>query len=94
MKGIVAAPPVKKFAGSAKKGFLNSPPREVKDAGVVGLPSPPSCHIIPSSVEGNGFSQSQNWPVGFDKNGGDCCLGEGRRFLQWIALGLGDGWFS
>jgi hypothetical protein len=45
------------------------PPREVKTVGVVGLPSPPSCHIIPSSVEGNGFSQSQEWPVRFDPIG-------------------------
>jgi len=32
--------------------------REVKDVGMLGLHSPPSCRIIPSSVEGNGFSQS------------------------------------
>jgi len=42
---------------------------EVKDDGVVGLPSPLSCRIIPSSVEGNGFSQSQEWLVGFDPSG-------------------------
>jgi hypothetical protein len=49
---------------------LGSPlPWEVKDVGVVGLPSPPSCRIIPLSVEGNGFSQSQEWPVGFDHIG-------------------------
>jgi hypothetical protein len=45
-KGSVTAPPVKKFAGSAKKsflwkGFLNPLPREVKDVGVERLPSPP-----------------------------------------------------
>jgi hypothetical protein len=70
-KGSVTAHPVKKSAGSAKKsslrkGFLNPPPREVKDVGVESLPSPPSC---PSPVEGNGFSQSRNWPVRFYQNG-------------------------
>jgi len=64
-KGTVAAPLGKKYAGSAKKsslrkGFLNPPPREVKDIGVEGLSSPPSCHIFPPPVEGNSFSQSQN----------------------------------
>lgn len=44
-------------------------PREVKDVGVAGPSSPPSGYIIPRSVEGNGFSQSRNWPVGFDHNG-------------------------
>jgi hypothetical protein len=73
-KGTVAAPLGKKYAGSAKKsslrkGFLNPPPREVKDIGVEGLSSPPSCHIFPPPVEGNSFSQSQNWLVGFDQNG-------------------------
>ncbi len=34
--------------------------------GVERLPSPPSC---PPPVEGNGSSQSRNWPVGFDQNG-------------------------
>jgi hypothetical protein len=38
--------------------------REVKDVGMKRLHSPPSCRIIPSSVEGNSFSQSQEWPVG------------------------------
>jgi hypothetical protein len=70
-KGSVTAPPVKKSGGSAKKsflrkGFLNPPPREFKDVGVERLPSPSSC---PPPVEGNGFSQSRNWPVGFDQNG-------------------------
>jgi len=60
-----------------RKGFLNLPlivsvppvlPREVMDVGVVGPSSPPSGCIIPRSVEGNGFSQSRNWPVGFDHN--------------------------
>lgn len=45
------------------KGFLNPPPRVVKDVGVERLPSPPSC---PPPVEGNGFSHSRNWLVGFD----------------------------
>jgi hypothetical protein len=64
--------------GLFRKGFLNLPPivsvppilpREVKDVGVVGPSSPPSGGIFPFSVEGNGFSQSQSWPVGFDHNG-------------------------
>jgi len=70
-KGSVTEPPVKKSAGSEKKsflrkGFLNPPSRVVKDVGVGSLPSPPSC---PQPVEGNGFSPSRNWPVGFDLNG-------------------------
>jgi hypothetical protein len=36
---------------------------------MIGLHSPSGCRIIPSSVEGNGFSQSQKWPVRFDLNG-------------------------
>jgi hypothetical protein len=64
--------------GLFRNGFLNLPlivsvppvlPREVKDVGVVGPSSPPSGGIFPCSVEGNGVSQSQNWPVGFDHNG-------------------------
>jgi hypothetical protein len=63
--------------GLFRKGFLNLPPivsvppvlpREVKDVGVAGPSSPSSGYIIPRSVEGNGFSQSRNWPVGFDHN--------------------------
>lgn len=70
-KGSVTEPPVKKSTGSEKKsflrkGFLNPPPRVVKDVGVESLPSPPSC---PPPVEGNGFSLSRNWPVRFDLNG-------------------------
>jgi hypothetical protein len=67
----IPEPPVKNFAVSVKQGFLTkgfinprptvlAPPashREVKDVRVVGPSSPPSC-IIPSSNEGNGFSQS------------------------------------
>jgi len=68
--------PAKK--GIFRKGFLNLPPivsvppvlpREVKDVGVVRPSSPPSGCISPCSVEGNRFSQSRNWPVGFDHNG-------------------------
>jgi hypothetical protein len=68
-------PPVKQ--GLFRKGFLNLPPivsvppaspREVNDVVVVGPSSPPKGCIIPPSIEGNGFSQSQNWPVGFDHN--------------------------
>jgi hypothetical protein len=56
--------------GLFRKGFLNLPPivlvppaspREVNNAGVAGPSSPPSGCI-------NGFSQSQNWHVGFDHN--------------------------
>jgi len=63
--------------GLFRRGFLNLPPivsvppvlpREVKDVGVAGPSSPPSGCIIPRSVEGNGFSQSRNWLVGFDHN--------------------------
>jgi hypothetical protein len=36
---------------------------------VVGPSSSPRGCIIPSSIEGNGFSQSRDWPVGFDHNG-------------------------
>jgi len=39
------------------------------DVGMIGLHSPSRCCIIPSSVEGNGFSQSQEWSVGFDLTG-------------------------
>jgi hypothetical protein len=43
-------------------------PHEVKGVRVVGPSSPLSGCIISRSVEGNGFSQSRNWPVGFDHN--------------------------
>jgi len=64
--------------GLFRKGFLNLPPigsvppflpREVKDVGMVRPSSPPRGCISPCSVEGNGFSQYRNWPVGFDHNG-------------------------
>jgi hypothetical protein len=50
---------------------LGSPdlPQEVIDVGVVGPSSPLSGCIIPLFVEGDGFSQSRDWPVGFDQNG-------------------------
>jgi hypothetical protein len=57
--------------GLFKKGFLNLPPivsvppvspQEVNNDGVVGPSSPSSGYL-------NGFSQSRNWPVGFDHNG-------------------------
>jgi hypothetical protein len=75
-KDTVAEPPMKK--GMFRKGFLNPHPtmlvpptlsREVNDVRVVGPPFPPSGCIIPSSVEENGFSQSQEWPIDFDHNG-------------------------
>jgi hypothetical protein len=63
--------------GLFRKGFLNCPtivfvppvlPWEVKNVRVAGPSSPPSGCIIPHFVEENGFSQSPNWPVGFDYN--------------------------
>jgi hypothetical protein len=56
--------------GLFRKGFLNLPPisvplmslQEVNNGGVVD-PSSPSSGCF------NGFSQSRNWPVGFDHNG-------------------------
>jgi hypothetical protein len=54
-----------------RKGFLNLPPivsvppaspQEVNNGGVVG-PSSPSSGCL------NGFSQSRNWPIGFNHNG-------------------------
>lgn len=69
-------PPVKNYAGSTKKGFLQkgflnprlaaiapTASREAKDVGVLGLHSPSGCCIIPSSIEDNSCSQSQEWPV-------------------------------
>jgi hypothetical protein len=44
-------------------------PRKVNDVAVVGPSYPPKGCIIPPSIEGNGFSQSRNWHVGFDHNG-------------------------
>jgi hypothetical protein len=81
-KEVAAVPPLKNYVGSVKKGFLRKGflnPRpaaiapttshEAKDVGMIGLHSPPGGHIIPSFVEGNGFSQSQDWPVRYDLNG-------------------------
>jgi hypothetical protein len=82
IKESVAESPVKKVAEPRvkdflRKGFLNPRPPvlappvspwEVKDVGVVGPPPSPCCCIVPSSVDGNGFSQSQEWPVGFYHN--------------------------
>jgi hypothetical protein len=81
-KEVAAVLLVKNSVGSAKKGFLRkgfhnprlaaiapTASREAKDVGMIGLDSPPGCRIIPSSVEGKGFSQSQEWPIGFDLNG-------------------------
>jgi hypothetical protein len=71
----VAEPPVKKEF--LRKGFLNphpvlpttsSSPQKVFDGGIVGPSSPPRRCSSSSPVEGNGFSQSQNWPIGFDHN--------------------------
>jgi hypothetical protein len=72
----VANPPVK--TGNLRKGFLNprpvmlatpASPRKVFDVGMVEPSSPPRGCSISSPVEGNGFSQSRNWQIGFDHNG-------------------------
>jgi hypothetical protein len=83
-KVVVAEPPTKKVAdspvktGILRKGFLNprpkmpatpASPRKVFDVGMVGPSSPPRGCSISSPVEGNSFSQSRNWPIGFDHNG-------------------------
>jgi len=83
--------------GLFRKGFLNLPPivfvppvlsREVKDVGVVRPSSPPSGSISPCSVEGNGFSQSRNWPVGFDHNGEIVVCEEEEEDDYWDGLPL------
>jgi hypothetical protein len=82
-KASVAEPPTKKVAEPLvkdflRKGFLNprpdlpttsSSPRKVFDGGIVGPSSPPRGCSSSSPIEGNGFSQSRNWPIGFDHNG-------------------------
>jgi hypothetical protein len=80
----VAEPPVKKVTKplakqGLRRGFLNPRPKvpviftslqEVVEVRMVGASSPPSClSPFSHSAEGNGFSQSRNWPVGFDHNG-------------------------
>jgi hypothetical protein len=71
----VVEPPVKDFL---RKGFLNprpvltttsSSPQKVVDGGIVGHSSPPRGCSSSSPIEGKGFSQSRNWPIGFDHNG-------------------------
>jgi len=52
--------------------------QEANNGGVVGPSSPPS---------GGCFSQSRNWPVGFDHNGEIVVWEE----EEWIAFRLGDG---
>jgi hypothetical protein len=72
----VAELPVK--TGILKKGFLNprpnklattDSPRKVFNVGMLGPSSPPRGCSTSSPVEGNSFSQSRNWPIGFDHNG-------------------------
>jgi hypothetical protein len=72
----VSEPPVNK--DFLRKGFLkprpvlpttSSSPRKVFDGGIVGHSSPPRGCSSSSPVEGTGFSQSRNWPIGFDHNG-------------------------
>jgi len=59
---------------------------------VVGPSSPPSGCIIPSSVEGNGFSQSWDWLVGFDHNGEIVVWEEDVDFWERLPLDWGVGW--
>jgi hypothetical protein len=79
---VATVPPVKNPTSSAKKGFLRkgflkpcpaviapTASQEAKDVEMIWLHSPSGCRIIPSSLEDNGFSQSQEWPVGFNLNG-------------------------
>jgi len=89
-------PPMKQ--GLFRKGFLNLPPivsvppaspREVNDVAVAGPSSSPKGCIIPPSVEGNGFSQSRNWPVSFDQNGEIVVWDEEDDY--WDGLGVGWG---
>jgi hypothetical protein len=83
-KASVAEPPAKKVVEPPvkedflRKGFLNprpifpttsSSPQKVFDGGIVGPSSPPRGCSSSSPVEDNGFSQSRNWPIGFDHNG-------------------------
>jgi hypothetical protein len=83
-KASVAEPPAKKVAEPLvkkdflRKGFLNprpvlpttsSSPQKVFDGGIVGPSSPSRGCSNSSPVEGNGLSQSRNWPIGFDHNG-------------------------
>jgi hypothetical protein len=83
-KVSVAEPPAKKVVEPSvktsifRKGFLNprpdmlatpASPRKVFDVGMVRPSSPPRGCSISSPVEGNGFSQSRNWPIGFNHNG-------------------------
>jgi len=83
-KVAVAEPPTKKVVespvktGILRKGFLNPRPKmpatpaspwKVFDVGMVGPSSPPRVCSISSPVEGNSFSQSRNWLIGFDHNG-------------------------
>jgi hypothetical protein len=44
-------------------------PRKFIDVGMVRPSSPPRGCSTSSSVEGNSFSQSRNWPIGFDHKG-------------------------
>jgi hypothetical protein len=83
-KALVVEPPAKKVSEPPvkkdflRKGFLNprlvlpttsSSPQKVFDGEIVGPSSPPRGYSSSSPVEGNGFSQSRNWPIGFDHNG-------------------------
>lgn len=87
--------------GLFKKGFLNPcptvsvtpvSPQEVIDVEVVGPSSPPRGCFIPSSVEENGFSQSQDWLVGFDHNEEIVVLEEDIDF--WDGLPLDGRWMK
>jgi len=82
LKVTVAEPPMKKVTEplvkqGLRRGFLNprpkvfvifTSPQKVVEVGLVGPSSPPRGCLSPFPAEGNGFSQSRNWPVGFDNN--------------------------
>jgi len=82
-KVTVAEPLVKKVIEppvnqGLRRGFLNprpkvpvifTSPQKVVEVGLVGPSSPPRGCLSPFSAEGNGFSHSRNWPVGFEHNG-------------------------
>jgi hypothetical protein len=46
----------------------SSSPRKIVDGGIVRHSSPPRGCSSSSPVEGKGFSQSRNWPIGFSLN--------------------------
>jgi hypothetical protein len=101
VKKITAAePPVKKAVEplvkqGLRKGFLNprpkvpvnpTSPQKVTEVGMVGPSSPLRGCLTPYSSEGNGFSLSRNWPVGFDHNGEIVAWEEDNEFWDGLPL--------